>query len=114
MYKRNWEGDMYRDDTGAVFDDELIPDVDTYNYGVYVKADKDIDKWSLGVGLRYDRFETEADENLKQSLAAGINNNKNKDNLPSGYLSVKYRVTDSAYIFGGIGRSIRTPTSVER
>jgi len=114
MYKRNWEGDMYRDDTGAVFDDELIPDVDTYNYGVYVKADKDIDKCSLGVGLRYDRFETEADEDLKQSLAAGITTNKNKDNLHSGYLSVKYRLTDSSYIFGGIGRSVRTPTSVER
>lgn len=114
MYKRNWEGDMYRDDTGAVFDDELIPDVDTYNYGVYIKADKDIDKWSLGVGLRYDRFETEADEALKQSLAAGITTNKNTDNLPGGYLSLKYRVTDSSYIFGGIGRSIRTPTSVER
>ena len=114
MYKRNWEGDMYRDDSGAVFDDELIPDVDTYNYGVYIKADKDIDKWSLGVGLRYDRFETEADEALKQSLAAGITTNKNTDNLPGGYLSLKYRVTDSSFIFGGIGRSIRTPTSVER
>jgi len=114
IYKRDWEGDMYRDDTGDIFDEELIPDVDTYNYGVYVKADKDIDKWSLGLGLRYDRFETEANEDLKQSLAASINTNKNTDDLPSGYLSAKYYLTENTHIFGGIGRSIRTPTSVER
>lgn len=29
VYNRNWRGDMFRDDTGAIFDDELIPDVDT-------------------------------------------------------------------------------------
>ena len=113
MYKHDWKGDMYRDDTGAIFDDELIPDVDTYNYGAYVKADKDFDKWSLGVGLRYDRFETEANETLKQSSAV-TSTNKNTDDLPSGYLSVRYYVTDKSHIFGGIGRSIRTPTSVER
>ena len=113
MYKRNWGGDMYRDDTGAMFDDELIPDVDTYDYGVYVKGDKDFGKWSLGVGLRYDRVETEADETLKQSSAV-TSTNKNTDDLPSGYLSAKYYLTNNFHVFGGIGRSIRTPTSVER
>ena len=113
MYKRNWKGDMYRDDTGAIFDDELIPDVDTYDYGVYVKADKDFDKWSLGGGLRYDRLETEANETLKQGSAV-TSTNKNTDDLSSGYLSAKYHLTDKSHIFGGIGRSIRTPTSVER
>ena len=113
MYKRNRKGDMYRDDTGAMFDDELIPDVDTYDYGIYVKGDKDFDKWSLGVGLRYDRFETKADETLKQSSAV-TSTNKDTDDLPSGYLSARYHLTDNSHIFGGIGRSIRTPTSVER
>ena len=113
MYKRNWKGDMYRDDTGAMFDDELIPDVDTYDYGVYVKGDKDFGKWSLGAGLRYDRFETEAEETLKQSSAV-TSTNKDTDDLPSGYLSAKYHLTDNSHIFGGIGRSIRTPNSVER
>lgn len=114
MYLRNWQGDMYRDDTSEILDDELIPDVDTCNYGVYIKADKNIDKWSWGAGLRYDRFETEANETLKQSLAAGISTNKNEDHLFSGYFSVKYNCADTSYVFGGIGRSIRTPTSVER
>jgi len=87
MYKRNWKGDMYSD-TGAILNDELIPDVDTYDYGVYVKGDKDFDKWSLGGGLRYDRFEAEANETLKQSSAVTATN-KNTDDLPSGYLSAK-------------------------
>lgn len=113
MYKHNWKGDMYREDTGAIIDDELIPDVDTYDYGVYVKGDRDFDKWSLSGGLRFDRFETEANETLKQSSAV-TSTNKNTDDLPSGYLSAEYHLTDKSHIFGGIGRSIRTPTSVER
>jgi iron complex outermembrane receptor protein len=114
IYKRNWQGDMFRDDTGAIFDDEFIPDVDTYNYGVYVKADKNFKKWSINSGLRYDRFETKAHEDLKQCLAAGITTNKNTDDLPSGYISARYYLTDNSHIFGGVGRSVRTPTSAER
>lgn len=114
MYKRNWEGDMYRDDTGALFNDELIPDVDTYNYGMYLKADKDINKWTLAAGLRYDNLETRANESLKQSLAAGITTNKRKNDLLGGYLSTKYYITDNSSLFGGVGYSSRPPTSVER
>ena len=40
--------------------------------------------------------------------------NKNNDDLFSGYLSAEYYLTDNAFIFGGIGQSIRTPTAVER
>ncbi len=114
IYKRNWQGDMFRDDTGEMFDDELIPDVDTYNYGVYVKGNKNFEKWSINAALRYDRFETKAHENLKQNLTAGITTNKNTDDLPSGYISARYYLTDNSHIFGGVGRSVRTPTSVER
>lgn len=113
MYKRKWQGDMYQDDTGAIMDDELIPDVDTHDYALYLKADKDLDNWSLGAGLRYDRFETEANEPLKQSSAV-TSTNRNTADLPSGYLSARYHLTDNFHVFGGIGRSSRTPTSVER
>ena len=112
VYKRNWKGDMYRDDTGVIMDDELIPDVDSYDCGLYIKADKDFDNSTIGIGFRYDHFETKANENLKQSIAV-TSTNKNKDDLLSGYLSAEYYVTDNAHFFGGIGRSIRTPTSVE-
>ena len=117
MYYRNWKGDMYRDDTGAIFDDELIPDVNTYDLGAYIKGDRDVDKCSFEAGLRYDRFQTEAGENLKQSndpITGITTTNKNTDDLFSGYLSAKCHITDNSNLFGGVGRSIRTPTSVER
>jgi iron complex outermembrane receptor protein len=113
VYKQNWKGDMYRDDTGANMDDELIPDVNTYDFGLYMKVDKNYDSLSLNVGFRYDRFESRADEDLKQSIAV-TSTNKNNDDLFSGYLSAEYALNGHALIFGGIGQSIRTPTAVER
>ncbi|MBL0716484.1 MAG: TonB-dependent receptor [Desulfosarcina sp.] len=112
-YKHSWKGDMYRDDTGVNMDDELIPDVNSYDFGLYLKADKNYDNLSLSAGFRYDRFESKADEELKQSIAV-TSTNKNNDNLFSGYLSAEYYLMDNAFLFGGIGQSIRTPTAVER
>ena len=112
-YKHNWKGNMYRDDTGANMDDELIPDVNTYDLGLYIKADKNYDTLSLSAGFRYDNFESKADEDLKQSIAV-TSTNRNNDDLFSGYLSAEYYLTDNAAIFTGIGQSIRTPTAVER
>lgn len=117
IYYRNWKGDMYNDDTGAIFDDELIPDVDTYDFGVYIKGSTNFEKWSLEGGLRYDWFQTEAGEDLKQSndpISGITTTNKNTDNLLSGYFSARYHLTEGYHIFGGVGHSIRTPTSVER
>jgi iron complex outermembrane receptor protein len=113
VYKQNWKGDMYRDDTGVNMDDELIPDVNTYDFGMYMKVDKNYDSLSLNVGFRYDRFESRADEDLKQSIAV-TSTNKNNDDLFSGYLSAEYALNGHAFVFGGIGQSIRTPTAVER
>ncbi|MCK5509662.1 MAG: TonB-dependent receptor [Desulfobacterales bacterium] len=112
-YKHNWKGDMYNDDTGVNMDDELIPDVNSYDFGLYLKADKNYDNLSLSAGFRYDRFESKADEDLKQSIAV-TPTNKNNDDLFSGYLFAEYYLTDNAFLFGGIGQSIRTPTAVER
>lgn len=113
-YKRDWGGDVYNTDTGVKINDEFIPDVDTYNVGLYVKADKDFDKWSLGAGLRGDWFQTEADEACPKSMAGGFAKNKHTDILPTGYLSAEYYLTDNMIFFSGVGRSIRIPTAVER
>ena len=112
-YKQNWKGSMYRDDTGVNMNDELIPDVNSYDFGLYLKSDKNYDNLSLSSGFRYDRFESKADEDLKQSIAVS-STNKNNDNLFSGYLSAEYYLTENAFLFGGIGQSVRTPTAVER
>jgi len=112
-YKHNWKGDMYRDDSGINMDDELIPDVNSYDFGLYLKVNKNYDNLSLSAGFRYDRFESKADEELKQSIVV-TSTNKNNDDLFSGYLSAEYYLMDNAFLFGGIGQSIRTPTAVER
>ncbi|MBW2708602.1 MAG: TonB-dependent receptor plug domain-containing protein, partial [Deltaproteobacteria bacterium] len=65
-YKRHWFGDVYKN--GTLVNGELIPDVNTVQTGLFIKAEKDLDEWFLGVGLRGDRYESKANERLKFSL----------------------------------------------
>jgi len=110
-YKRHWFGDVYKN--GMLVNGELIPDVDTAQVGLFIKAEKDIGKWFLGAGLRGDRFETEAHESLKFSSHM-TSTNQNEDYLPTGYATARYHFTDKMHMFGGIGHSARIPTAVER
>jgi len=115
MYHRNWNGAMYNDEIDAMIDAEFFPDVDALNVGVYMKAEKDFENGSLSVGLRGDRFETEANDSLPNSESKlGITSNKQTDELPSGYLSGKYYLADNTHLFGGVGCGIRLPTATER
>ena len=110
-YKQNWFGDVYKN--GILANGELIPDVNTVQTGLYIKGEKDVDQWFFGVGLRADRFETKADENLKFSSQITATN-EDVDYLPSGYATARYYFTDEMHMFGGIGHSVRIPTAVER
>jgi len=110
-YKQHWFGDVYKN--GTLVNGELIPDVNTIQTGLFIKAEKDLDEWFLGVGLRGDRFETKADERLKFSLKTTATN-QNEDYLPAGYATARYYFTNDMHMFGGIGHSVRTPTAVER
>ncbi len=112
-YHREWWGDVYNSLTGQRLNDVLIPSVRSLNLGGYVKMDKTFDRLSLGLGLRYDRFRQEADEELKFTSAV-TDNNRNVDHLFGGHLSFRYVLGDEAMLFGGVGRSYRTPTSSER
>ncbi len=112
IYHREWWGDVYNSLTGDLLNGNLIPTVDSMNIGGFVKADKKIGKWSLGFGMRYDRFSQEAGEELVFTQTV-TNTNRQTDWLPGGYLSVKYYPYDGIVIYGGIGRSYRTPTSTE-
>ncbi len=106
-------GDVYNSRTGAIINDKLIPSVQSTDIGGYVQMDKNFDTWAVGFGLRYDRFEQEADEDLVFTKAV-TSENRQTDNLLGGYVSGKYFLNDSAMFFGGVGRSYRTPTSKER
>ena len=113
VYHRDWWGDVYNSLTGVKINDNLIPSVQTLNVGGYVKMDKVFETWSLEAGLRYDRFEQEADEALKfTSSVTGANRRIN--HLLGGNVSAKYFLTPDAMLFAGIGRNYRTPTSTER
>jgi iron complex outermembrane recepter protein len=110
-YKQHWFGDVYKN--GVLVNGELIPGVDTVQTGLFIMAEKDLDEWFLGVGLRGDRFKTKAEENLKFSSKT-TSTNQNEDYLPSGYATARYYFTNDMHMFGGIGHSVRIPTAVER
>ncbi len=113
IYHREWWGDVYNSLTGALLNGYLIPTVKSLNVGAFFKADKRIDNFSVGLGLRYDRFRQKADEELV--FTQGVTSlNKQTDSLPGGYFMVKYYLRDGMMLFSGIGRSHRTPTSAER
>jgi len=112
-YHRNWWGDVYNSVTGAKVNEYLVPSVRSLDTGGYFKLDKKFDKLSLGLGLRYDRFRQEADEDLVFTSAV-TDDNRNVDHLLGGHVSFNYVMNDAAMLFGGVGRSYRTPTSTER
>ena len=115
FYHRNWDGEMIKADTGTFVSKEFFPDIDIVDFGAYLKGEKYFGRLLVNVGLRYDRFETEADDPLPNSVARlGTYTNKNTNDLISGYLSARYFLTDNSQVFAGVGRSVRTPTGAER
>ena len=113
MYHRNWWGDAYNSLTGVKLNDNLIPSVKTTNIGGYIQMDRTFEKWSLGLGLRYDRSQQEADEELAFTSTI-TDENRQVDHLLGGHISAKYFLNEDAMLFGGVGRSYRTPESTER
>ncbi len=113
FYYRNWYGDIVNRDTGAILNDELFPDVDELDFGVYIKAERELGELSVTAGLRADVFHSAAQEDLKFSKAV-TDENKQTDVFPSANLFLKYFLEEDTNIFGGVGLTTRTPTAVER
>jgi len=113
FYHRNWYGDVFDRATGAIVNDELFPNVNEMNFGLYVKAERDIGKLSTTAGLRMDIFHSKANENLKFSKAM-TDTNAQTEVLPGANVFLKYFLSDDTNMFGGVGLTNRTPTTVER
>lgn len=113
IYHRGWKGDVFNSRTGAALNDKLIPSVNTLNIGSFIQMDKAFDTWSLGMGLRLDRFSQKAEESLVHTRRI-TDENRQVDYLAGGHVSAEYFINPHAMLFGGIGRSYRTPTSTER
>ena len=113
FYYRNWYGNILNRDTDAILNDDLFPDVDETNFGLFIKAEKEIGKLQITAGLRGDVFSTKAHENLKFSETI-TETNKSTDIFPGGSIFLKYFFKKDTSIFWGAGLSSRTPTAVER
>jgi iron complex outermembrane receptor protein len=113
FYFRNWYGNVINRNTGAIVNNELFPDVNEIDGGAYLKAERDIGKLSVTAGLRADVFHTKAQEDLKFSKAM-TNTNGSTDVFPSANVFLKYFLKDETNLFGGVGLTNRTPTTVER
>lgn len=113
FYYRNWYGDVVDRRTGVMLNDQLFPDVDEINTGLFIKAEHDFEKMSVSAGLRGDFFHSEAQEQLVNS-AVMTESNAQSDFLPGAYIFGKYYFSDNVTFFGGTGVTSRTPSAVER
>ena len=126
-YLRNWKADnvqnAYRqDNTKPVnYNDGMIPDVDIKDIGLFVKSGKDIERWTISGGLRYDYTYSKADPNSMTATtnrALFINKNGNKfsntDNYVSGYAIAKYNINKKDNVYVGFGSTVRVPDPEER
>ena len=119
LSKRKWNGICLNEPSESP-KQVRIPDVDTKNRAIFIKAVKKIKKFTVKVGLRYDDSDIKAN-NLNDptiaSIAAIQNYYKDKDKKEYNNLSAnivgKYALDENSNIFVGIGQSIRVPDAQE-
>jgi iron complex outermembrane receptor protein len=112
-YQRRWHGEVFNAFTGALLNPVMIPDVETWNVGAYLQADKEIEAWTLSAGARYDWQQIKARRTLLWGPEAGTEPSRREGEV-SGFASATYQLTENVDVFGGIGRSVRMPNGVER
>jgi len=102
--KRNWDGRYYKQyTTTPVALNKSIPDVDTNNVGLYLKAKKSYGKFELSGGARYDHTKIDPSNSDPSKTYNDV----------SGYIFGYYHLNDSLKYFVGIGKSIRVPDAKE-
>lgn len=109
----DWWADTYNSLNGVKVNDSLIPSVRSLNLGGYLQAEKQFERLTIGAGIRVDTLTQKAHEDLRFTKTATSANRKT-DTLVGGQISLKYYPTDQITLFGGVGRSYRTPTGTER
>jgi len=116
-YLRNWKADNV---VGGTLNNGMIPDVNIKDIGLYVKGSKDIEKWTISGGLRYDYTYSKADPNSmspgNKNLFISRNGHKfsNTDNYVSGYAIAKYNINKKDNVYVGFGSTVRVPDPEER
>ncbi|WP_187647415.1 TonB-dependent receptor [Nitrosophilus labii] len=116
---RNWDG-ICLNEPSETPKQVRIPNVDTKNRAVFVKAIKNIDNITIKFGARYDKTDIDANNFNDPTISAiaGIQNyydgkhSRNFNDL-SANLVLKYKVNDESSFFIGIGQGIRVPDAQE-
>ncbi len=117
--KRNWNG-ICLSEPSKKPRQVRIPDVDTDNGGIFLKALKNLDRLTLKFGVRYDKTDIEAN-NLNDPTIANVpaiqNHYKNKTSRDfknlSANLVADYRVNDDISVYFGVGQGVRVPDAQE-
>jgi hypothetical protein len=122
-YLRNWKADNIQNafTSSPNYNDGMIPDVNIKDIGLFVKSSKDIEKWTISGGLRYDYTYSKADPNsmtanTNRALFISRNGYKfsNTDNYVSGYAIAKYNINKKDNVYVGFGSTVRVPDPEER
>ncbi len=118
-YLRNWLADNVQNGGGNV-NNGMIPDVKIKDIGIFLKGNKNIDKWSISGGLRYDYTYSKANPDIMSANNRNLfvnnngNNFSNTDNYLSGNFVFKYNINKKDNIYIGFGRTVRVPDPEER
>lgn len=112
--KRNWDGESYMTSvaTGAIssqMDLKTIPDVDTTNRALFAQYTKNIDKFNVQVGARYDDTTIKA-HRVGQAMVERYESDY--DALSANTL-VTYKANDNVDYFIGFGKASRVPDARE-
>lgn len=113
LLQQRWHGDVHHGVTGALLNPVMIPDVDSRNLGIYLQAEKEIDAWTLGAGMRWDWHQAKPNRSLLWGPETG-NRPSRRESEPGGFLSAAYQMTEQVEVFAGLGSSVRMPNAVER
>lgn len=113
-YLRNWLADNVQNGGGTI-NNGMIPDVKIKDIGIFLKGNKNIDKWNISGGLRYDYTYSKANPDvMSSSNKTLLNNFSNTDNYLSGNLVFKYNINRKDNVYLGFGRTVRVPDPEER
>ena len=113
LTRRKWNADVYNAQTCALLNGIMIPLTKNEDWGLFVRTERDYERWSWNAGLRFDRNESEADAPLTFVERHSITN-MNRDSLLGGFATFRYHTDRMGEFYTGVGRSYRVPNGSER